>query len=116
MIFTVLNPNAKKTKNLQKWLTTLRLSPEMTKETLMEHGFTEYNINELCLKQTIKYPKDYIHVNFNIIIDMDIWDIKAFEIVNSDFVEPYFCEETSYLFIIKSVSDLIMNGVLVEKK
>lgn len=116
MIFTTLNPNAKRTKKLQKWLFSLKLNPEITKDDLVKNGFMEYNADELCLKQAIKYSKDYIRVNFNIVLDMNVWDIKSFEIMNSDFGEAYFCDETSYLFIIKAVSDLIMQGVLVENK
>ena len=116
MVFKILNPNAKRTKKLQKWLLSLRLSPELTKADLLKMGFIEYNVNELCLKQHIQYTKDYIHVDFNIVLDTNIWDIKTFEIVNSDFGEPYFCDETSYLFIIKAISNFVMQGVLVENK
>lgn len=115
MEFTTLNPNAKKTKNMEKWLSTLKLSPNVTEDDLKKYGFMDYDINKLCLKKKIKYPKEYIQVDFRVVVDTSIWDIHSFEIMNSDFVEPYFCDETSYLFIIDFIGKLITDGILEKR-
>lgn len=81
--YTIIEPN--KDELTSKGFTNkIKIADGMTKEKLLEYGFTNYN------KPVLYYCRIVGHgISFNLMVDIETLEIKNIDVLDEDFCQPY---------------------------
>lgn len=103
---TVYVLNGAKAKEFKKLCNTLSLADGATEQMLLDNGFTNFNEPYFYFAKPIIYDDKY-PVSFTITISKKTMKIKEISIMDNQFGQPHFCDETALNQINQYVNELI---------
>lgn len=105
IIYVLPGERAKDFCNLAKSLTVTG-----TAQDFIEYGFTNHDKPRLYWYRKLNEPDNY-EISFGITIDKETMEIADIEILDENFLQPYFCGETEWMQVKNFVQDMIQSGL-----
>ena len=87
----------------------LKVAKGATVETLKKSGFTNYYEPHLYWCKHLYADYD---VSFSVVIDKFTLEIKEFDILDENFLQPFFCNDREFKIVQDMIRHLINVGVL----
>lgn len=89
----------------------LSLADNVTEQSLLDNGFTNFNKPYFYFSRPIIYDDKY-PVSFSITIRKKTMRISTIEIIDNEFGQPHFCDETALRQVTKYINGLVAKKIL----
>lgn len=100
---------------LLSFLASLTLAPQVTAETLKACGFANFSPRYLVYHQRLHEPDDY-PASFSLVLRKRDLSIKEWNLLDENFLQPYFCNEHELAEIQRILKPLLEQNLLVRKE
>lgn len=98
-------------RNFEKLCNSVKLRDGITKQDLLDAGFTNYCNPSLYFTRKISESKSPLEITFNISIDAETLEIRNFSVLNEDFLQPCPLNKFNYDRIVEFFNGLIKKKV-----
>ena len=111
---TIYCLDGQKAKDFVSLCNKVKINLNKTCQDFLDNGFTNYYEPDLYFCRRIKY-KDNYPVSFNIFIQKNKMKLSSFEIIDEEFGQPHFCDDTAFIQIKNIINELLNKELFVLK-